>query len=242
MEILYEEENEIRFVTFDATLRFVVTTSASVTEHPVERGAAIADHSKPNSDTITAECFVSSKPIKSPNADGAEGAFSSLELRGAKDRKLTKGAQGQKPQAAEYQTQDLKGQARVLTFSQPFDRLIAVRETLSRICTLGLECLLVTNLGDFSQVLITRVTSPREAAGKVVFTLDFRKVAFVDSEIVPVEPLETRAERERRLGARGTEEAESEEDISLAAQLVERFSDSALLRPARRDGHGGYTR
>jgi hypothetical protein len=244
MDILYEEEGELNAITFDATLRVLITHSATVTDHPVERGASISDHSRPSPDTITAECFVTTHPIQAPAIQAPAGLTASVRALSikAKERTLTKGAQGNGPEAAEYQVKRVDKQAQTLQFSEAFDRLLSVRESLARLNANGLECLLVTSLGDFEQVLVTRVTAPKETAGKVVFTVDFKRVTFVDSEVVPVEPLETRAERERRLGARGTEEATAEEDISLAAATFEFATGSRLLRPARRDGHGGYTR
>jgi hypothetical protein len=239
MEILYEEGTQLKVVVFDATLRYVMTSAAMVTTHPVERGQAITDHIRPEPLTFTADVFVTNTPIVSVGHDGATGSVRALDISGER-RDFIKGAQGKN--AAEYETKRVTASAQVLQFSDTaFDRILAVWEILNRICTEGILVTVVNHLGDFDNVALTRVTAPREARGSVTYTIEGRQIKLVDAEVVEVEPLETRAERARRLGAVGTEEVESG-DISFAAQALEALTDFDLLRPARRSGSGALTR
>lgn len=244
MVILYEENGELNAVVFDATLRYTPTASAMVTEHPVEGGADITDHTRIEADRLSADCFVSTKPVYSPNFDGADGSIQSVELEGA-ERSLTRGANvgngSVKP--ATYESKTQRATARVLQFSEPFDRLGDVHATLKRLLANAIECTIDTGtLGVWDRMALTSVSAPKEAQGSVTFTIEAKQLRFVDSETVEVEPLETRAERELRLGSRGTEEAESEEDISLAAQLLEAATGSGLVVSPRRSGVGIFTR
>lgn len=246
MEILYEEQGELKAVVFDATIRYAPTVSISVTEHPVERGAAVTDHARAENDFFMADALVTNKPIRSPpfDYDGMDGARNKLDLTGQR-RDMTrpaKVASATSVRNAEYETKQVNESAQVLQFTDPPDRIVAVRETLSRIAKAGIECTFVTSIGDFDNMLLTKVTAPKEKGGKVTFTIEARQVIFVDSEIVEVGALETRAERERRLGARDPEDLDGEEDISLAAQLLEAATDIDLLRPAHRNASGIWTR
>jgi hypothetical protein len=232
MDILWEEEGQLKVVVFDATLRYVMTSSASVTSHPVERGQAVTDHIRSEPLAFSADVFVTNHPIVSVGQDGATGSVQRLDLTGQR-RDFLKGAQGKT--AAKYEVKEVTASAQVLQFPDSFDRILTIWETLSRFCNEGILVTLVNHLGDFDNVAITRVTAPREARGSVTFTIEGRQIKLVDSEIVEVEPLETRAERARRLGAVGTEEVGTGE-ISFAAQILEAVTDFDLLRPARTSG------
>ena len=50
---------------FDATLSEVHSASATVTEHPVEKGAAITDHVRPQLDRVQLEGLITNTPINS---------------------------------------------------------------------------------------------------------------------------------------------------------------------------------
>jgi hypothetical protein len=69
--IQYEGSN---FLTFDVCLTRTHEGSSEITQHPVEDGANIADHVRPNLDAITIEWFVSNAPI------AGTGSFSSKTL------------------------------------------------------------------------------------------------------------------------------------------------------------------
>jgi hypothetical protein len=200
MVILFEESGELKAVVFDATLRFVPQSSALVSEHPVESGAAVTDHIRPEADRLSAECFVSTKPVYSPNFDGANGSFQSLPLQGA-SRDQTRGAQAENGSVknAEYQSKSQQAQARTLQFSEPFDRLADIHGTLRRILANGIECTIDTGtLGVWDRMALTSISAPKEAQGSITFSLEARQMRFVESETVEVEPLETRAERKRQ--------------------------------------------
>lgn len=53
-------------IEFDATLREVPTYSATVTEHPVERGSAVTDHVIPQNGRVQFEVVVTNTPSQLP--------------------------------------------------------------------------------------------------------------------------------------------------------------------------------
>lgn len=248
MEVLYTEGGEIKVVVFDATIRELHGHSAVATKHPVEQGAPVTDHVKPDPDTLSVDVHVTNTPVVSPNVDGANGEVRSMSLR-TEARAQAKGAKVSregKVTAAEYESKGLRSAANVLQFGGSFDRVGTVYEVLARLCKEGVEVTVVTSLRQWDAMLISRVTVPREAKGSrhaATFQVDFSEVRFAETETVGTpEPLETRAERARRRGAQGTEDAESEEDVSLAAQLLESSTGIGLIHQPRRSGQGIFTR
>lgn len=243
MEILYTEGGEIKFIVVDATLRELHSHSAVATSHPVEQGAPISDHVKPDQDLLSVEVYVTNTPIISPNVDGANGDQGSNSLR-VETKTQTKGAkvsrEGQVTNA-EYEGKTVQASAGVLKFPAPFDRVVSVYEVLARLCKEGVEVTVVTSLRQWDSMLISSVSAPGSPHA-VTFSVDFQEVRFADTENVGTpEALETRAERARRRGAQGTDDAEGE-DISVAAQLYESFSGNNLIHEPRRSGAGIFTR
>lgn len=247
MEVLYTERGEIKAVVFDATVRELHQHSATATNHPVESGAPVTDHVKPEPDQLSVDVHVTNTPIISPNVDGANGEVRSMNVQ-TEARSQSKGAKVSREgnvTAAEYENNRLQGSAMVLQFGGGFDRVGSVYEVLARLCKEGVDVTVVTSLRQWDSMLISRVSTPREAASRhaVTFQVDFQEVRFAETETVGTpEPLETRAERARRRGAQGTEDAESEEDVSLAAQLLEGTTGIGLIHEPRRSGQGIFTR
>lgn len=52
-------------VEIDACLEESHSLANTVTDHPVEEGSNISDHSRPNPDVVTLRCFVSNTPLSS---------------------------------------------------------------------------------------------------------------------------------------------------------------------------------
>jgi hypothetical protein len=70
---------EPRTLFFDVVTDLTIELNSSATEHPVERGANIADHVKKELDKVSFEAFVSNAPIEDTNGRG--GAVKSLPIR-----------------------------------------------------------------------------------------------------------------------------------------------------------------
>ena len=57
-----------QFAYFDAVLKETISLESRATDHPVEKGADISDHIRPELNRISLSGFCSQKPIKSVNA------------------------------------------------------------------------------------------------------------------------------------------------------------------------------
>lgn len=240
-EILYTERGEYKVLTFDATIRELHTISATSTSHPVERGVAISDHVQPDLAQVSLEVHVSNTPVYDPHEGAALGQITTATLEGTR-RTISRGAKverGGKVQEAEFEnTTESKG-ANVLQFPLAFDRVLDIAGVLERLCREGQDVTLSTTQRQWDFMLIKRVSNPRDAENghATTFSVDLEEVRFAEGETVGVpEPLETRAEAARRRGAMGTEDAESEEDVSLAAQLLEGATGIRLMSPRRSTG------
>lgn len=67
MADVYEGRVKIGTLEIDATVREQYSISAEVTDHPVERGANISDHSRRKPDVLRMECVVTNTPIAAPD-------------------------------------------------------------------------------------------------------------------------------------------------------------------------------
>lgn len=246
MDIAYVENGEFLVVVFDATLREQYTHSATVKQHPVAEGSNVTDDTRPDADLFTAEVHVSNTPVISPNVDGANGQVRSYETDTAQ-RVLTKGAtvsQAGEVTEAEYDYATQRVGFSVLQFEDQFDRVRAVYTTVQRLNAQGIECTITAGLRTWDSMQIARVSALKTAqsGSGLSFTFDFSEVRFVSTETVETpEPLETRAERQRRLGAQSTTPTD-EADASLAAQLLEGATGTGLIHQPQRSGRGIFTR
>lgn len=64
-------------VTIDATMDETHDLANTVTDHPVEEGSPISDHSRPEPDRVTLRCFISNTPLSTEQQQRAiqEGVF-----------------------------------------------------------------------------------------------------------------------------------------------------------------------
>jgi hypothetical protein len=82
VEISYLAGNSLVSIEFDATVRELHTSSVTLTEHPVEKGANISDHVRPELTHLTCEALVTNHPIRLPrtNMQGVSGRVQALDL------------------------------------------------------------------------------------------------------------------------------------------------------------------
>lgn len=59
--------------------------SSSITDHPVEEGANVSDHARPDPDILTLECVISNTPLGA-SADPNRSQNAWVALRGLRDR------------------------------------------------------------------------------------------------------------------------------------------------------------
>lgn len=83
MEISYSNGERLTVIEFDATVRELHTSAVTVTEHPVEKGANISDHVRPELAHLTCEAMVTNHPLRQPasNMQGVTGRVQALDLQ-----------------------------------------------------------------------------------------------------------------------------------------------------------------
>jgi hypothetical protein len=84
LAIFKHERSSIGAFLLDATLREVHTAESEVTENPVEKGAAVSDHSRPKPVRITIDGLVTASPLQ-PDPSRLQPSEVYQELIRAKD-------------------------------------------------------------------------------------------------------------------------------------------------------------
>lgn len=198
-------------VAFQNVLEFDVTTSeepsisAEVTKHGVERGADLADHVRAARPSMTFRAVVSNTPIYSIGrlvgvwlprtlststdvlSDGAgfmprrealvRGGFTAPYRPPGAPRPhfgvdVIGGQLEQRPQSVI---------AQVKTFQTVQDRLRDVWDELSKLCTDGTPVTVSSRLGDFDNMIITRVGAPVTVLDAIEFTISVEQIGYYDS-------------------------------------------------------------
>ena len=209
---------ELFFVEIDATHSEEHPTKNTVTDHPVETGANIADHIRPDPDHVTIEGVISNTPIHIP-ADHANGAKDQLKrVRAswytADSRGTATGAPktlgdiplpiphllgaipiggGDVAQIGRAATHG-EATANVHAFHVPFDRVGACDQAFLKISKDGTLCSVITALRTYSDMAIETYTVARSAEdGDVLsFSIGFKQVSFGETEQVAVPALPTK--------------------------------------------------
>jgi hypothetical protein len=176
LTILWESDA----VEIDASPTQGFEKTAEVTDHAVERGSNISDHARPGNGTVTLEGFVSNTPITVPKTqmDGVGGSFRSVELQGG-------------------------GNATVLQFDGPFDRVRRVKEKIDELINTSTIVEIHTGLEVLTDYLVTRFKVDRnaETGNALPFVLEAKRVRIVETlvERVPA-PVERRGQPRRQRG------------------------------------------
>ena len=172
---------EIGDIWIDVSVREGHALTAEVTEHPVESGAAVADHIRRMPDTIDIDGIVTNHPIEVPQSHIGTSRQnpSPIEIEG----EPTLGTLGLVPGA--HQAAALLGalkldvrtkrvfSASVLHFTEPFDRVTAVHAALVSIFERRALVTVVTGLMTYENVALTALHIERTAEagqGRLNFT------------------------------------------------------------------------
>jgi hypothetical protein len=202
------KDGQSQAIELDAVVRQSHESSATATEHPVETGANISDHIRPNLDRLTLEVVVSNKPTTVPatQMDGVSRDPAGLELQD--------------------QTGLVLAKANVLIFDGEFDRVRTIYDLLLELQSNGEIVSIQTSLRDYTNMVLQRVSPLREAgSGDALFaTVEARQIRVVDSEVVEVqEPEQDRDRRRRNRGRQNTAESTNPRDSSVLARLMSTF-------------------
>lgn len=193
-------------LTLDASIRESHTATSTVTDHPVERGSNVADHIRPDPDTLTMEAMISNTPHFLP-ADHMGGVIlADKEVRGAQVSAADSvgrapfggGAVGLVASALPLPTA-LLGQigtsvyqtATVQGFTGDFDRVTECYKELLKIRADGRLVRILTTLRAYSNMAMTSLEVTREAkvGNALQLSLAFKNVRFGATKNEPVPKL-----------------------------------------------------
>ena len=203
----YESDSIYRILEFDAVITEGHEVTATLTEHPVERGADLSDHKRPGPRMLRLEGLVTNTPL---------GA---LPLTGGLFEDITASAQGTG-----------SGKAVVTTFSASFDRVTAMLDKLTAL-TEGADLLtIVTDVRTYEDAELVSVTAPRvaESGDAITFALEIVQVRIADTQEVgaPVARF-PRGRRARDNGAQNPAEATGDTAAGRAqGSILTRIRDS----------------
>lgn len=233
VEVAFElTDGRLVALAMDATLSENHTSSATATERPVEEGSDVTDHVRADQPRVTVEAFVTNTPIRVPKSTlvpdsdqlgGVSAEFEDVELL-VPDPPINfnvAAAAG----ALFGALFPADRTARVLRFSDSFDRVVTTYDLMSAIVELGTVVIIQTKLRAYDNMVLENLTTPVGSTDSLTFTFDAKQIRTVSSEVVAApDPIEERGQRRQRRGGQQTEEAEeggSKENRSFLMQGLE---------------------
>jgi hypothetical protein len=200
-EITWEEGGVLQRMIFDAVVRQNHLSAATPTEQPVEEGADISDHVKPELDSLTMEVVVSNEPIfdVGTQMDGAKGGTQQIEIPNPIDI----------PGPVSIPSNTTVS---VFAFDQEFDRVRTVHGLLLDLLKAGTRLAITTSLHPYEDMVLTQVGAVKQArtGTALMATVSAREIRVVSSETVDVpEPAETRGQSGVNKGQQSTTPDES---------------------------------
>lgn len=213
---------------FDIVVSENLVYSSTITEFPVESGANISDHVRPNLDTLTLDVMVSNTPLHGDNllTGGTRGDITGIELEIPQPKRSLLGLTNLINAGLSL----LAGpkappKAQVLAFDADFS---ATGETLDQLRQLQREARLVDVISRdwfLENMVIVNVTAPRNAAdGSCArFNIEFRQIRIVETKqtTAPV-PSEVRGKATVNAGKQDGKDASQKK--SFAKSLKDKFA------------------
>lgn len=201
---------DLRFIEVDVSTRQGHAMRSEVTEHPVELGASITDHIRPQNDELAFTGFVTNAPIVVPktNMEGVGGRVRPLEL---------KEGQG----------------AATLQFDDRFDRVRSVFEELLEVKEKGALFTVYTPLHEYENMALVSVDVVQDVAtgDAMELSFTFKGIVFVETQLVALpEPAEPRGRGQDDRGQQSAEETTEDADGPRNGVLAELFGTGAVAR------------
>lgn len=146
-------------VTVDVVKQETITLSSQLTDHPVEQGSNMTDHSRPEPITIQAECFVSETPISSADYVRATGGATALTAA-----------------SGTAKIRQVDGYAR-----RVYNQLKTLRDQ-------GAQLVVITTMGRFDSMVIQTLTFPRNAQNynALEFSVSFKEIRIVQNKLTRI--------------------------------------------------------
>lgn len=226
-------------VSLDAALRAQHSSPNTVTDHPVETGGNVADHIRPDPDTVSIEGVISNAPVFLPTDHNGGATETSqtvaADWRGLDNRSSVRGAESTigdivpiSPlvngipigMADEAQIgRDVPGgrkTATVKTYTAEFNRASECYAELLKLRNDGVLCSVQTPRRLYSDMAMTALTVDEEpnTGDALHFTVEFKHVRFGATRNEPVPAIPRKKADKGRVSKVETPEAESEADES----------------------------
>lgn len=152
----------VAVIDVDAIISSTHTKTVTATKHPVERGAKITDHLRPDPDVLVLEGLISDTPISREQHQRAV-SFAGTSFVTTADSPAVSGVAGYAKEA--------------------FDRLSDLAEK-------GVLCTIVTLYKTYSDMALTSFTAPRDAqtGDALRFSATFEKIVIVQNKITTIRP------------------------------------------------------
>lgn len=204
--IMWQAENNSQTfsIRVDATVAETHSFVNTVTDHPVERGAAITDHVRPDPVRISISGMISNHPHYLPedHVGGSEEDYQLVDvatpgiarifpITAASDpvRAITSGFRA--PPNAAVMSRFQAGyyaSAKVRTFTLSFDRVRAVFDSMTDLRDKGTLLRVETSLRTYDDMVIESFSVPRDAnvGEALVFDLALKQVRTVEFKTVVV--------------------------------------------------------
>ncbi len=226
---------QVYSLTLDASVLEVHTGSNTVTDHPVELGSNIADHSRPDPDQLQLDARISNAPHFMPVDHMGAVVMEDHQVKGAQitasqdisSVPFAGGAVGVVGSLVPLPTNSIGriGTGRFQTavvsgFSAEFDRVTECYKELTRLRTEAQLVRVLTTLRSYNNMLITQCEPTRTAqtGNTLSFSITFKNVRFGTTKNEPVPKLPV-AHKEK--GAATKHEHEEDSDsTSLLNQMV----------------------
>jgi len=169
-------------ITFDGTVRESYELDTDITDHPVEKGANVTDHSRPKPDMLTIDALFTDTPLSTEQNTRAveSGGFT-------------------------FQTNDTDVFSGAGTAEASFQKLVALRNA-------GKVFTVTTVSRTYDNMMIQKITAPRDSkTGEgVTFTLVLKRIRQVTNKLVTVNTALPKGKGKKKLGAQPSTEAKPE--------------------------------
>lgn len=179
-------------VAMHATVNETHTFSNAITDHPVETGFNVSDHSRPEPEIVQLECRISNTPL---SPDQRAQAVKAGEFTIQSTSSQAAGAIGATDGYAYQQwrkLRDLRDAGSLVTVS--------------------------TTLGDYTSMAIQSITAPRNAKNydAVAFSITFKRVRVVQNKLTrSVVAKDPRVQKKVSAGVKTPKEAPADHDSAL---------------------------
>jgi hypothetical protein len=193
-------------IEFDAVMREVHTNTVSVTAHPVEKGAAVNDHIRPEPDKLSIEAWVSDTPLVEPatQTDGVRGSVTSESMTVPYSQMVAPGTK---------QTLQMNISFQALRFDGKLARRIGVYTALREVQEQGKLCSVRNEakggLRDYDEMVIVSISLPRgvENGTAQVFNIEMQHVRIVETRRVDAgAPAAAPKKKKKKKGNQGKKE------------------------------------